>query len=221
MINPFLSKSNLEILQEKLKEFVNSKMNYLNQASLDDPRSVGAGIEKLIIENINEIFTDPKLEYIAALTRRSMADFTFSDTRGYHYSIDIKTHSLDAEFSMPNLTANRKLIKLYETPQGTPENYFMIMIFSYKIVNNQVSVDKVIFTPIENLDWTCLRIGALGWGQIQLKNSNIISINYSLDRKNWMIELCNKTLKFYPNEIEKIEHRIHYFEKAKKYWTIQ
>ena len=81
-----------------------------------------------------------------------------------------------------------------------------------------IRVKHVDFVPIEWLDWECLSIGALGWGQIQIANSNKIILNPHNSRKQWMLELCETLLEFYPKEIGKIQNRIVYFEKVKSYW---
>lgn len=65
---------------------------------------------------------------------------------------------------------------------------------------------------IESLAWECLTIGALGWGQIQIANANIINIAEGYSRKKWMLELCDVMLEFYPREIGKIKDRIDYFK---------
>ena len=51
------------------------------------------------------------------------------------------------------------------------------------------------------LDWSCLTLGALGWGQIQIANSNIITINPNNTRKTWMLQLCDMLDIFYPNDL--------------------
>ena len=81
-----------------------------------------------------------------------------------------------------------------------------------------IQVNHVDFVPIEFLDWDCLTIGALGWGQIQIANSNRIVLTPHNSRKRWMIELCDTLLEFYPKEIGKIQERIEYFEKVKSRW---
>lgn len=75
------------------------------------------------------------------------------------------------------------------------------------------------FVPIEFLDWSCLTIGALGWGQIQLANSNVVTINPQYSRRQWMIELCDIMLAFYPREIQKIVQRTDYFDKLRTRWV--
>lgn len=70
--------------------------------------------------------------------------------------------------------------------------------------------------PIEFLDWGCLTVGALGWGQIQIANSNRIDVRPHYSRKRWMLELCDVMLEFYPKEVGKIQTRIEYFERVKE-----
>ena len=53
----------------------------------------------------------------------------------------------------------------------------------YSIEETSVVVSDVLFSPIEFLDWNCLTIGALGWGQIQIANSNDIRLNDRYSRK--------------------------------------
>ena len=81
-----------------------------------------------------------------------------------------------------------------------------------------MNVKQAQFIPIEFLDWDCLTLGALGWGQIQIANSNHISVRSGYSRKSWMIELCDNLLEFYPKEISKIGQRIEHFKKVKTFW---
>ncbi|MBL8194008.1 MAG: hypothetical protein JNM06_09495, partial [Blastocatellia bacterium] len=106
------------------------------------------------------------------------------------------------------------LAKFYEDDK----NYFILLIVQYKIVQTSITVEQVHFLPIESLDWNCLTIGALGWGQIQIKNANTININATYSRKKWMKELCETLLKFYPKEVEKIKKRIDFFKVIKNKW---
>ena len=87
------------------------------------------------------------------------------------------------------------------------------MFTSYKVVATEVT-----FVPIEFLDWECLAIGALGWGQIQIRNSNRIVINNGYSRRDWILTLCNVMLQFYPREILKIQERVTRFEDVQTYW---
>ena len=93
-----------------------------------------------------------------------------------------------------------------------------MLLVKYSLQGIHASISEVTFVPIEFLDWDCLTIGALGWGQIQIANSNDISVRPQYSRKQWMIELCDIMLEFYPKEIVKIQNRIEHFERVKRYW---
>ena len=115
---------------------------------------------------------------------------------------------------MPNLTSVERLSRFYEDDK----NYFILLFVSYDISGLNVVARDVKFVPIEYLDWECLTIGALGWGQIQIANSNNIILKQKPHRAKWMIELCDVLLSFYPKEISKIRSRIEHFQEIREYW---
>ena len=43
-------------------------------------------------------------------------------------------------------------------------NYFVVLMVTYEIDGLRVAVEEVTFVPIEFIEWRCLTIGALGWG---------------------------------------------------------
>ena len=88
----------------------------------------------------------------------------------------------------------------------------------YRIEGTNLRATEVVFSPIEFLDWGCLTIGALGWGQIQIANSNVITVNDGYSRKDWMLQLCNTMLDFYPAEILKIQDRSNHFLNLRYQW---
>lgn len=143
-----------------------------------------------------------------------MADLAFEDIDGSYYVVDVKTHRESTKFNMPNLMSVERLARFYEDAR----NYFVILMVTYDVVGVRAVVSKVSFVPIEFLGWDCLTIGALGWGQIQIANSNIVSVNPGYARKRWMLELCDTLMEFYPREIGKIHKRIEYFEKVRARW---
>jgi hypothetical protein len=143
-----------------------------------------------------------------------MADLAFEDNEGFYYVVDVKTHRLSTKFNMPNLTSVERLSRFYEDD----DNYFVVLMIAYDIRGLQAVIESVRFLPIEFLGWDCLTIGALGWGQIQIANSNIISVNPQYPRKKWMLEFCDTMLEFYPREIGKIGKRVEHFRKIRADW---
>ncbi|MFN0199105.1 MAG: hypothetical protein ACKVT0_20340, partial [Planctomycetaceae bacterium] len=138
----------------------------------------------------------------------------FEDPARLYYVVDVKTHRLSTKFNMPNLTSVERLSRFYEDDK----NHFVLLMIDYDIEGIRALVENVIFVPIEFLGWDCLTIGALGWGQIQIANSNFITVNPGYSRKKWMIELCDTLLEFYPKEITKIDKRIAHFQKIRAQW---
>jgi hypothetical protein len=200
-------------VEERIKDFLNSQSDFLSPRTLSSTRAAGDAIQDLLAENFKSILGDRIKEYSSEFARRAMADLAFSDKEGFYHVIDVKTHRLDTRFNMPNLTSVERLARFYEDDK----NYFVILVVAYNIRGTHVEVEKVHFVPIEFLSWDCLTIGALGWGQIQIANSNRIDIAPQ-SRKKWMIELCDTLFEFYPAEISKIKERIDYFRKVKERW---
>jgi hypothetical protein len=200
-------------VEERIKDFLNSQSDFLSPRTLSSTRAAGDAIQDLLAENFKSILGDRIKEYSSEFARRAMADLAFSDKEGFYHVIDVKTHRLDTRFNMPNLTSVERLARFYEDDK----NYFVILVVAYNLRGTHVEVEKVHFVPIEFLSWDCLTIGALGWGQIQIANSNRIDIAPQ-SRKKWMIELCDTLFEFYPAEISKIKERIDYFRKVKERW---
>ncbi len=213
MNNLFYSDKYKEV-ERKIKKFLNSHSNFLSTRMIASTRAVGDAIQELIAENFERIMGNVAQRYSADFARRSMADLAFFDKSGFYYVVDVKTHRLDTHFNMPNLTSVERLTKLYEDDK----NYFVVLMVVYSLQGAQINVEKVYFAPIEFLDWQCLTIGALGWGQIQIANSNKIKVIPQNSRKKWMIKLCDTLFEFYPSEIGKIKGRIEHFKKVKKFW---
>lgn len=196
-------------------EFLNGQQGEFRGAASHSPRAVGDIAQVLIAENFERIAPKGLIaKYSKDFARRAMADLAFEDTEEHYYVVDVKTHRTSSNFDMPNLTSVERLARFYEDDA----NYFVVMMLVYDVRDGEVKFQHVNFVPIEFLDWNCLTLGALGWGQIQIANSNRISIRPMYSRKKWMIELCDGLLEFYPREVGKIEKRIAYFEKVRARW---
>jgi len=209
-----------EIRQEIEKTVIdllntNQLMNY---NTINSPRAVGDAVQSFLEDNISKCLPDNLVTNInTSFARRAMADLAFEDTSGNYYIIDIKTHNLNTKFNMPNLTSVERLARFY----GDKKNYFVLLLVSYKTKEDEIKFENCFFVPIEFLNWSCLTLGALGWGQIQIANSNIIDIEITNTRKKWMLQLCDALDIFYPNEISKITQRIDYFRNIREYWESQ
>ncbi|HOF99437.1 MAG TPA: hypothetical protein PLD44_08680 [Paludibacteraceae bacterium] len=201
-------------IAERIKIFLNTQKDFLSERTLNSPRAVGDAIEDIIADNFQNILGDLVGEYSSSFARRAMADLAFTDKDGFYYVVDVKTHRLDTKFNMPNLTSVERLSRFYEEDV----NYFLLLKIDYQIEGTKAVIKHVTFAPIEFFDWNCLTIGALGWGQIQIANANVVNLIPKNSRKKWMLELCDTLLEFYPKEIGKIAERIDHFKKIRKFW---
>lgn len=202
-------------VQDQIKECLNGQDQFLSGSTAKSTRAVGDAIQDILSENFQSILgTKLCAGYSSQFARRAMADLAFEDPDGFYYVVDVKTHRLSTKFNMPNLTSVERLSRFYEDDK----NYFVVLMIAYDIEDLHAVIEHVTFVPIEFLGWDCLTIGALGWGQIQIANSNRITINPQYSRKSWMIEFCDTMLEFYPKEITKIDSRIERFKKVRKEW---
>lgn len=223
MTSPIFLDKNRRRINARLKIVLNQQEDYLSGSTAGSTRAAGDALQSLVGTSLRNILGNLSGDYSDVFARRAMADVTFKDSLGnykdslgnYHV-VDVKTHREDVSFSMPNLISVEWLCRFYEAN----DNFFDVLLISYLVEGNTVKVSSCDLFPIEWLDWGCLTIGALGWGQIQIANAKNVTIRPQL-RRDWMLTFCDRILAFYPKEIVKVNKRIAYFEKAKAFWVAQ
>jgi hypothetical protein len=201
-------------VEDRVRDLINHSPDFLSENTAQSPRAAGDAIENLIAGEFDKILGSHCGEYSSSFARRAMADIAFKDSEGLYYIVDVKTHRTDTKFNMPNLTSVERLSRFYEDDS----NFFTVLKISYTVEGITAKVTDVKFVPIEFLGWDCLTIGALGWGQIQIANSNYVIVNPGYSRKKWMLEFCDVMLEFYPKEVAKIGERISRFEQVRNFW---
>ncbi len=214
MRSSFYYKGHHRKLASNIKTYINSLADFLSPQTARSPRAVGDALESLVAEKFDTFLGEWCSEYSSDFARRAMADLAFTDKEGIYSVVDVKTHREDTRFNMPNLTSVERLARFYESDV----NVFSLLLIKYSIEGTKVTASEVLFSPIEFLDWKCLTVGALGWGQIQIANSNNIHVIDQYSRKKWMLQLCEVMIEFYPREIGKIMDRIDRFNSVKEYW---
>lgn len=216
MANPIKPKKRQEqisIYRELKKEIFRVLRGFegtISKEMASSPRAIGDAMESIIKEqfkqickNINPDIYDIKVKF----ARRAMEDVAFSYDKNHHV-FDIKTHNLDAEFHMPNLTSVARLDSFYDNPR----NFFAVIVIDYKIktVNNENALDiiDIKISNVEQLDWDCLRIGALGAGQLQFKDAADIRILPNQTREEWMYLFYKELVAYYQKEVNKNRKRL-------------
>ena len=203
------------LVQDKVRDLINSSPDFLSKNTAQSPRAAGDAIENVVATSFDKILGEHCGEYSSNFARRAMADLAFRDRDGLYYIVDVKTHRTDTKFNMPNLTSVERLARFYEDDTI----FFTVLLVSYSVEGVKAEVTHLTFVPIEFLGWDCLTIGALGWGQIQIANSNVVTVNPGYAQKRWMLEFCDVMLEFYPKEIDKIGERVFRFEQVRDFWS--
>lgn len=214
MRSPLFEPKTREAIERKVRDLLNEQVDFLSEDTAESTRAAGDAIQSIIEDSFAKILGGLVGEYSASFARRAMADLAFKDKTGNYCVVDVKTHREGTAFNMPNLTSVDRLARFYEDDA----NFFVMLMVKYAVQGTHVTVSTVHFVPIEHLKWSCLTIGALGIGQIQIANSKHIEIDPSQKRRAWMLEFCDTLLAFYPREIVKITKRIGKFEKVKEFW---
>ena len=207
----------LNRLSNKILEILNRDgENIVSSNSMSSPRSIGDAVQEFLAEGgLEEALSEVGISSVrSGATRRSMEDVSFEDNDGLYYAVDVKTHNLETQFNMPNLISVRRIANFYKDDNNT----FCILIVAYRVIDNRLIYEDCYFKPIEAFSWNCLTLGALGWGQIQIANANTLIFNESIDRKQWMLDMCDKLEIFYNEEIGKIGERKNWFSNIKIEW---
>lgn len=169
---------NRRLIEENVVSLLNGNRSIMNKHTINSPRAVGDAVQMIFENNFERCIPNGISKNInTSFARRAMADLAFEDINDLYYVVDVKTHNLGTKFNMPNLgtkfnmpnlTSVERLSRFY----GDNNNYFALLLTSYAIEADTLIFKDCKFIPIEMLDWDCLTIGALGWGQIQIANSN-------------------------------------------------
>jgi len=214
-MNKILQDKTLHFLEKKLVEELSKFDLFQNPQINSSPRAIGDTAQEVIGEILPNCFPSGLIdEFRSDFARRAMEDVAFYDSDGNYYAVDIKTHNLSTDFNMPNLISVERLARFYRDEK----KFFVILLIEYAVENGHLSFANAHFIPIEHLDWSCLTIGALGWGQIQIANSNRVKVDRNTTRVEWMLSLCDVMDAFYPREINKINERIDYFRAVRSFW---
>lgn len=195
--------NNSKKIERILFEFLNSR----NKEELDlneSVRAIGDKIPFVLGGKISSIFNKYIAEYEILSSSKKICNVFIRDKYGNKYFIDIITHNTNKSFVRPNITTVKTIEKLYNDPQ----NIFLILLVHYNADLEKNFITGVQLFPIEWVDWSCLDIGALGNGQIQIKNSNEIIINKYADRHDWNEEFKKQLMLFYRKQETKIRKRI-------------
>ncbi len=194
-----MKNSELELLLKKeLKNF--------NLSESFGHRAVGDKLEADTVDILKSIIPDNLIE---AKSKRSIDDFTLVFDGNINL-FDTKSHFIqdNGGFSMPNLISVKRLKGVLEEESKTLSYVFI----DYKRENGDVLIKDVHIKYIWELDWSILSIGALGHGQLQIKDANKALVFTNIGKKAWFDILKVKTVEFYKKQILKIQKEMKMWE---------
>ena len=185
-----------------LKNLLKEKLNNFELSESFGHRAVGDKLEADTVDILKEVVPNNLVE---AKSKRSIDDFTLVFD-GVTNLYDTKTHFIqDGDgFSMPNLISVKRLKKVLEDDSKTLSYVFI----DYVREGGNVIVKDVHIKYIWELDWSILGIGALGKGQLQIKDANKDLIFTDIGKEKWFEILKTKVVEFYNKELLKIEKEL-------------
>jgi hypothetical protein len=193
----------IQLLRNTLSDLIGNQIdsNGLQQRGIADK------IEELVCNRIKTINTNGLLVEDAS-SKRSLEDIQVTDENDNLYKLDIKTHDINADFSMPNMVSVARLLNFYQTET----NNLAYIFVDYKEENNITEITDITIKLVEELSWDMLAIQNLGKGQLQIKDMNSELIFIEPNREVWvqqlkvnMIEHYNKTIRKFQGYIDSIE----------------
>jgi hypothetical protein len=196
-------------LRARIETFLQARKSFIvSEEFRRSTRGVGDAIEGLIVDEFGDISRGLVDAVDTNFSRRAMEDLSFRIGNKY-YAVDVKTHREEPGFHMPNLTSVKRLMDFYEDD----DHYFVIVMIKYRLTDTGSLEDvTAIVEPMEWFDWDCLRIGALGWGQLQFRSASDIRISRGQTRKDWLRTFVGELREHYAKEENKIKERLDYVE---------
>jgi hypothetical protein len=166
-------------------------------------RTVGDLVESQVTEILMNAKSDLITETVRARSKKSIEDVTLvSDLVSFY--IDPKTHNLESGFSMPNLTSIDKIKKLFLSDKKE----LIYVSVSYKIENGWVNIKDIKVFFIWELDISILGVGALGKGQLQIKNAKKELIFTDKGKQEWYEGFRKLVQKYLKKQLIKINKQI-------------
>lgn len=192
----------MENIKELVEKTIKDNLKGFSLSQSFGQRSVGDKIEDDCAMIVKQFYAD---NYVAPRSKKSTEDFSLAFLKDSFY-FDVKTHFIQEKlgFSMPNLASIDKLRKLL-----VDDTKSLIYIFvDYKRTETEVTIENVIVKYIWELDWSILGIGALGKGQLQVKNANNEMVFTEIGKEEWYNIFKVKGLEYNQKQLIKIANEI-------------
>lgn len=193
----------MDVIKEHIKNTLLEKLTNFETIAGGEQRTYGDLLQSKAVDILFDSKNDLVTETKRAKSKRTMEDVTLISQKKLFY-IDIKTHNLDSEFSMPNLTSINRIRKVF----NSDKKELVYALVSYVLENDMLIVKDVEVFFIWELDPTILTVGALGLGQLQIKDANKELIFTTIGKVNWYSEYVKLVQVYLQKQKIKIEQQI-------------
>lgn len=193
-------------IKSQLEIELTSKLQNFNLSESYGHRAVGDKLEADAADIVSALYKD---EFRNPNSKRSIDDFSLVVKNQINF-FDVKSHYIQSTdgFSMPNLISVKRLKSVLENDLQTLSYIFI----DYKRENGVVLIEDVHIKYVWELDWSILTIGALGKGQLQIKDANKDLVFTNIGKSAWFDILKVKVNEFYKKELNKIQKEIKLWE---------
>lgn len=170
-------------------------------AELDDLAHMDFGSHRTSADQIEHAVRNKLLEsndrFSPPVSARSSGDVLYQGDVLCH--INIKSTDTSKQFHMPNLISANSLKRILD--RG--ERYYLV-----RILHDNGQIQQKEAWDIRDIDWQHLQIGALGAGQIQIRNGLIPLTKHLGTRNEWIEQWRLMMVSYYDREISKAQRRI-------------
>lgn len=193
----------MSVIKEHIKELLSQNLVDFELVDGGMQRTVGDLIENKISEILFNSDSELITEKREPRSKKSIEDVTLV-SGGVLYYIDPKTHDTNSDFSMPNLTSIDKIKKLF----SSNEQELIYVFVSYGLDNGMVVISDIKVFFIWELDISILGIGALGKGQLQIKNANNELVFTNKGKEEWFEDFKKLVQEYLKKQITKTNKQI-------------
>lgn len=193
----------MSVIKEHIKELLSQNLVDFELVDGGMQRTVGDLIENKISDILFNSNSELITEKREPRSKKSIEDVTLV-SGGVLYYIDPKTHDTNSDFSMPNLTSIDKIKKLF----SSDEQELIYVFVSYGLENGMVVISDIKVFFIWELDISILGIGALGKGQLQIKNANNELVFTNKGKQEWFEDFKKLVHEYLKKQITKTNKQI-------------
>jgi hypothetical protein len=193
----------MNAIKEHIKNTLLEKLTNFETVPGGEQRTYADLLQKKTVDILFDSKNDLVTETRRAKSKRTIEDVTLISQKKLFY-IDIKTHDLNSEFSMPNLTSINRIRKVF----NSDKKELVYTLVSYVLENDMLIVKDVEVFFIWELEPTILSVGALGLGQLQIKDANKELIFTTIGKMAWYSEYVKLVQVYLQKQKIKIEQQI-------------